>query len=580
MDNRTLATARWLRQRYRSAGPMYIVKRAVQAWCDGGVSRLIQHYLHANASAKREERYQEWIRSIEPNLITDEIKQYEAVSGQSEPSFSIVVPMYNTPPWMIKRCIQSVQNQLYDRWELCLVDDASPDDSGLIEAQSIAAFDERIQIHKLDNNLGIALATNEAIAIATGDYIVMLDHDDELAPHALLCCARRIIQNPQIDFIYSDEDKIDSDNHRHGPAFKPGLSPHFLLSSNYVCHMAVYRREMVEAVGRLRSGFDGAQDYDFVLRFLEKANCVTHIAQILYHWRAHSGSTAGMGDGKPYAIEAGRKALESAMKRQNVDARIDDGPFILTYQVRPRIAGIDSVIVLLYNMSSSQSNTKRFLSNNNLVVEVYELDNHKDCILMLNEICETIVDPGSAYILVVDADLLMDNDRCLRRLLEIIQLPDAGIVSPKIIDAVDHIEDAGRVYAEETQILEKPYIGIKATEPGYLWSLITLRNVTVPSESCYLVNATSYIKAREKWVDSIDNFVTLCAALRLNNLHALVAGDIALHRHSKTETINDRNNEILTNIVETVFKNAALHNPNIAYIEEAYNIATPEQDNV
>ncbi len=578
MDNRTLATARWLRQRYRAAGPMYVVKRAVQAWCDGGMSRLLQHYLHANASAKREGRYQEWIRSIEPSLIAGEIKQYEVATDRSGPTFSIVVPMYNTPPWMIKKCIQSVQNQLYNQWELCMVDDASPDDAGLIEAQQIAATDERIHINIIANNLGIALATNEAIAMATGDYIVMLDHDDELAPHALLCCARRIIQNPRIDFIYSDEDKIDNENHRHGPAFKPGISPHFLLSSNYVCHMAVYRREMVEAVGKLRSGFDGAQDYDFVLRFLEQAECVTHIAQILYHWRAHSGSTAGLGDGKPYAIEAGRAALESAMKRQNVDAIVDDGPFILTYQVRPKITSEDTITVLLHNLHGSACKMKRYLCGADLVAEVQEIEEYKECMHALNEVCEAASNPESTYILVVDADLMMDSSIWLEKLLEIIKLPGAGIVSPKIIDAIGHIEDSGCVYIEESQTLEKPYKGVKGTEPGYLWSLITLRNVTLSSEQCYLINAAGFIDAKKKWKEPINDFVTLCAAFRSSAMHALVAGDIALHRHTIRQQNNAKDEEILSDKVETVFRNAALHNPNIAYIEEAYNIATPESE--
>ena len=251
-----------------------------------------------------------------------------AQARSRHPLFSVVVPCYRTPPALLDRCVASVLAQSHSDWEMCLCDDASEDAALAAQLAELASLDARIRTVARTTNGGIAAATNDALGIAAGRYVVFLDHDDELHPSALDAIARVIGERPDADLIYSDEDKIDETGLRHTPSFKGDWSPDLLLSNAYMCHVLVVRREIVTKLGGLRSDFDGAQDYDLMLRVSETTDAIVHIPEVLYHWRTTVGSASGDASAKPWAFDAGRRALEDAASRRGIHATVVHHPTV------------------------------------------------------------------------------------------------------------------------------------------------------------------------------------------------------------------------------------------------------------
>lgn len=236
----------------------------------------------------------------------------------AEVRFSIICPVFNTPPRLLHECVDSVRSQSWNDWELILVDDASDSTQTLEGLQDVAASDGRISVLTLQENSGIAAATNRGAEQAGGDYLVFLDHDDLLAPTALewLAAAGR-----EVDLIYTDEDKVREDGTLDEAFFKPSWSPRLLLGVNYVNHITCVRRELFDELGGLSTGIDGVQDHDFLLRLSERSIQVAHIPHILYHWRAWSESTAGRPSSKSHVEERGLQALQQAIERRGWNAR-------------------------------------------------------------------------------------------------------------------------------------------------------------------------------------------------------------------------------------------------------------------
>jgi|GEM_PF-1637774 len=252
-----------------------------------------------------------------------------ASSVDPHPLISVLMPVYNVPEQFLRKAIESVCAQIYPNWELCIADDAStaPHIRPLLE--EFARRDRRIKLVFREHNGHISAASNSALEIATGEYTGFLDHDDELAPHALFCVAHEIATHPTAEAIYSDEDKIDEIGQRFAPHFKPDWNPDLLTSQNYFCHLTVYKTSTLRAVGGLRLGFEGSQDWDLALRITEriKSEQIIHIPRVLYHWRAIEGSTAADLSAKQYTNNAARKALEEHFTRirQSVELNMTVG---------------------------------------------------------------------------------------------------------------------------------------------------------------------------------------------------------------------------------------------------------------
>jgi GT2 family glycosyltransferase len=264
------------------------------------------------------------------------------------PLFSVVVPVLRPPGWALERCVASVLAQSFPDFQLVLADDASRDGGLEEQLSSFARLDPRVELVMRQETGGISAATNSAIEHARGEYIVFLDHDDELHPEALAKMAAAIEANPEADVCYSDEDKLSPSGERCVPSLKPDWSPDLLLSSAYFCHLLVIRRSLVSELGGLRSEFDGSQDYDLMLRATEVARAVVHVPEILYHWRVVAGSTSADPHAKPWAFAAERRALENALERRGIEGAVEPhGRYVGSFHVRRAIVGEPLVSIIV-----------------------------------------------------------------------------------------------------------------------------------------------------------------------------------------------------------------------------------------
>ena len=287
----------------------------------------------------------------------EELEAQKKRNFVKEITFSIVVPTFQTPEGFLRQMIESVLGQTFCRVELILAD-GSKDDSVERIVKEYAESDSRIKYRRLTENKGISENTNEGLAMATGDYIGLLDHDDILELHALYEMRMAIAKQPEADVLYSDEDKVSFDlKHYFEPHFKPDFNPDLLRSNNYICHFLVFKRELLEKVGGFRSEYDGAQDFDLVLRLTESADCIVHIPKVLYHWRSHEASTATNPMSKLYAYEAGKRAVEDHLKRCSESGVVTNTRFYGFYQTTYKMDKELSVD-LIFCSSKHQENKK------------------------------------------------------------------------------------------------------------------------------------------------------------------------------------------------------------------------------
>lgn len=276
------------------------------------------------------EEYNKWINKYEKEEEVKELKY--------KPLISILIPVYNIGKKYLDECVESILNQTYDKFEICLVDDASTNEETKKALKELESKDERIRVKYRKENGHISRATNDALKMAKGEFVSLVDDDDLLARNALYEVVKALNNDRKLDFIYSDEDKLNKQGKRCDPNFKPDFSPDTLLSLNYICHLTTIRKSLVEKVGGFEAGLEGAQDYDLFLKCTEQTKKIYHIPKILYHWRMVEGSTSMVIDNKSYAVEKGRQAILNAMKRRKIDAdvRIDEKTtyYIVDYKIK------------------------------------------------------------------------------------------------------------------------------------------------------------------------------------------------------------------------------------------------------
>ena len=292
-------------------------------------------------------QYQRWCARYGPTRTRLARVSARLAGLVRRPTISIVMPVFDTDPSWLHDAIASVRAQVYEQWELCIGDDGSTDPGTLEVLHTHLGQDRRIRLTRLPENQGIVGASNAAMALATGEFVGLLDHDDELKPHALAEVALALDDRPELDVLYSDEDKRDPDGSLVDPFFKPDWSPDHLMSRNYVCHFLVVRRTLLDKLGGFRPGYDGSQDYDLILRATEATTAIAHIPEPLYTWRKVEGSTAAVADAKPWALDAARRALSDALERRGVEGEVVDGLHPTTYRVRYAMRGRPKVSIVV-----------------------------------------------------------------------------------------------------------------------------------------------------------------------------------------------------------------------------------------
>ncbi len=337
----------------RSGGLVPLLRKGVtvlsaEGW--KGVEHRLISYAHRCQDISR---YNEWVRRYD--LLTDKMRTAARMRVESmplKPLISVIMPTYNPEPKWLIEAIESVRGQLYPRWELCIADDASPNPRVRQVLEKYASKDSRIKIVYRSSNGHISAASNSAVEIAQGDYIALLDHDDRLAEHALFWVAEAINRHPGVKLVYSDEDKIDPTGERCDPYFKCDWNPDLFYSHNLITHLGVYETNVVRAIGGFRVGYEGAQDYDLALRFIEhiEPREIVHIPRVLYHWRMHARSTAATMTAKPYALGAGQRAISEHLRRQGVAARVESLPHLGMYRVRYALPDPPPMVTLIIPM--------------------------------------------------------------------------------------------------------------------------------------------------------------------------------------------------------------------------------------
>ena len=297
--------------------------------------------------------YEQWYENHK--ALPEELEKQKNEKWKRKPLISIVVPVYNTPQVFLRQMIESVQNQSYSEWELC-IGNASPENKEMKKILEEYKNDARIKEVEIPENKGISQNTNRAMEIASGELIGLLDHDDLLAPNALYEIAKAVNEHLDAEVIYTDEDKVTTDLKEH---FQPHLKPDFnldlLRSNNYICHFFVASRDLIKRVGGFRPEFNGAQDYDLILRCTEQAKQIVHIPKILYHWRVHKASTADNPASKMYAFDAGKRAIEEHLVRCRTKGTVQHTKDLGFYRVKYEVCGEPLVSIIIPNKDQSEA---------------------------------------------------------------------------------------------------------------------------------------------------------------------------------------------------------------------------------
>lgn len=434
-----------------------------------------------------------------------------------QPKISIVMPVYNTERRWLHEAVESVRRQYYPNWELCMVDDCSTRQETVDYLASLD--DPRIRTLRLEENQGIARTTNAALAMATGEFIGFLDHDDVLTADALLEVVREL-QDEAVDLVYSDEDKMDVDGRVHGPVYKPDFSPDYLSSNNYFCHFTVASRALIEAVGGLHYGYDGAQDFDLALRMSERARAIRHVAKVLYHWRMIPNSTASDASAKPYTWEAGRRALTDALSRRGIAGHVDLGPYPNTYHVRRDVVGeplvsiivpfrdepamlracVESVLgrstwrrfeLLLVDNQSSQPETAALLDQlaaRDPRVRVLRWDQPFNYSALHNDI---VAQARGEYLLLLNNDTEVITPGWIEALLEHAQRPEVAVAGCRLLYPDDLVQHAGVIVGIGSFAGHAHHL-LPADHPGYMARPHLLQNVSAVTFACAMMRSAVY----------------------------------------------------------------------------------------
>jgi len=515
---------------------------------------------------------------------------------------SVVVPVYNTDPGLLQRMIASVKAQWYSHWELVLVDDHST--SPAVREVLSGLIDPRIVIVQIAENRGIAGASNEGIARATGDFIVFLDHDDELTVDCLYELALRIDRDDP-DYLYSDEDKLDVDGNFVDPFFKPDWSPDTLMSTMFTCHVSCVRRSLALELGGLRSEYDGSQDWDFVLRVSERARRIAHVSKVLYHWRITPGSCASDLQAKPWAIEAGKRAREDALRRRNQPGELVPVPELPGYySTRYRMQGqplisilipsknngavlkacIDSIFerttyrpfeIVVINNGSTDASTLDYLSGLRRREGVRVLDYNVP--FNYSEINNAGVRSSRGELLVfLNDDTEVLSADWLSHMGGYAQLPHVGAVGAKLLyPGARTVQHSGVLNLTNGPC--HAFARIDARAPGYFARNMLEYNWLAVTGACLMIERKKFETAGEFDEDLAVayNDIALCLSLAKHGFHQVVCPAVELIHHESFSRGKDgldrartargeRERTIMFGKHPDFFDRDPFHNPNLA----------------
>ena len=529
-----------------------------------------------------------------------ELQEQRKNPPEHGPLISIVVPVYRTPEIYLREMMESVVNQTYGNWELCLAD-ASPRGEQLrqdlkkikgrktrealmkipdgdTELTSVIREyqlkDSRIRYEILKENKSIAENSNAAMEMATGDFVGLLDHDDTLEPNALYEVAGKICEDDRVDVVYTDEDKINSKGTKHlTPNMKPDFNLDLLRSNNYICHLFVVRRILMEKVGGFRKEFDGAQDYDFILRCTEEAEKIAHVHKVLYHWRTHEKSTSDNPESKIYAFHAGRRAVEAHLQRMGIQAEVEETCDLGYYRVKYPVTGSPMVSILIPNKDQLQTLKKclksiwekteytnyeiLIIENNSTEKETFEFykkidgRHHVHVLYWDKEFNYSAINNFGAaqakgeYLLLLNNDTEVITKGWMKELLSHCQRPEVGMVGAKLYFPDNTIQSAGTIIGMGG-MADHAFVNMDRKKSGYMHRASIQVDMSGVTAACAMVKRSVYeeVHGLEEKLTVAFNDVDL--GLKIVTAGYLIVFDPyaeLYHYESKSRGVNDEKKE-------------------------------------
>ncbi len=488
-------------------GALALLKKIVKVWdWPGIVLRLSKTPpLHMDLNTQ----YRAWLKKHGVTDAKARRLREEAAALAYRPLVSIVTPVYNPEPEWLRDAIESVCKQVYDNWELCLADDGSTRTGVRTLMEKYARKDSRIKVTFAENNGGISAASNAALALATGEFVGLLDHDDQLTPEALYEVVRLLNTQPDLDYMYSDEDKMELDGDRLDPFFKPDWSPDLLFCLNYVTHFSVYRKSLVDSAGGFRLGYEGSQDYDLTLRITEVTDRIAHIARPLYSWRKVPGSTAASPEAKNFAYVAAKKAIADALARRGLEGEVLDGPYKGYYRVKyalrdtPKVAiviptrdklemlkhCVDSIrkrstypnyeIIIIDNQSAAPATLRYLRAFDGRVIRYPHEFNYS------SQMNLGVREAGCEYVILLNNDTEVITPGWIEAMLEYAQRPDVAAVGARLFFPDGHVQHEGVFVGTHG-------LAAHMDHRGYFGLGECVRNLSAVTAACMLVKASVY----------------------------------------------------------------------------------------
>lgn len=515
--------------------------------------------------------YEQWYENHK--ALPEELEKQKNEKWKRKPLISIVVPVYNTPQVFLRQMIESVQNQSYSEWELC-IGNASPENKEMKKILEEYKNDARIKEVEIPENKGISQNTNRAMEIASGELIGLLDHDDLLAPNALYEIAKAVNEHLDAEVIYTDEDKVTTDLKEH---FQPHLKPDFnldlLRSNNYICHFFVASRDLIKRVGGFRPEFNGAQDYDLILRCTEQAKQIVHIPKILYHWRVHKASTADNPASKMYAFDAGKRAIEEHLVRCRIKGTVQHTKDLGFYRVKYEVCGEPLVSIIIPNKDQSEALKKCLDSiqektsyRNYEIIIVENNSEEPETFAFYKKIAgekiKVVTWEGEFnysainnfgvrhargdYLLLLNNDVEIINGDWLTEMLSHCQRKEVGIVGAKLYYPDNTIQHAGIIIGIGG-VAGSVFVGLPRAFSGYLHKASIQLDLSAVTAACMLVKRSVFeqVGGLEEKLKVAFNDVDFC--LRVREKGYLVVYDPyaeLYHYESKTRGAEDTKEKI------------------------------------
>lgn len=511
--------------------------------------------------------YEAWLARHKVDKRT--LRRQKHAAFAQKPLISIVIPLYCTPLPYLKELLESVRRQSYENWQLCLAD-GSPDDKAKEFIEKHYGREKRIVYRKLEENGGISVNTNEAVALATGEYLMLCDHDDTLEPDALYEIVKAI-NDTGADVLYTDEDKVSMDGqHYFDPNFKPNFNLFRLRENNYICHIFVVKKSLTDETGLLRSEFDGAQDFDFILRCCEKAQKITHIPKVLYHWRCHMDSTAADPSSKAYAYEAGRKAVREHYQRLGIDAKVEMTERPGWYRSHVKVQGNPLISVIIPNkdhtddlelclFSMTRKSTYRnyeilIVENNSEKEETFEYykklpDRYPKARVLTweKEFNYSAINNFAAkeakgeYLLFLNNDVEILTPDWMEEMLQNCQQEDVAAVGAKLYYPDDTIQHAGVVLGLGG-IAGHIMCRASREDPGYFGRMISVQEISAVTAACMMVKKSDFdaVGGLDETFQVAFNDIDLCMKFRAAGKKIIFTPYAELyHYESKSRGLED-----------------------------------------